>query len=132
MSINFEKRLFITSKSYSYQDKIILNGISQSNGHQKIVEVHDKEKRSLESFLEGQNSKIVELDKVIGIGGEGIVLEKESEIEIMQGNAKDRKSIKAENIQLKSKERSFIAMKFVKFELDANEDFQGDGFKRVS
>ena len=79
-----------------------------------------------------QNSKIVELDKVIGIGGEGIVLEKESEIEIMQGNAKDYDSEKAENIELKSKESSITAMKFVKFESDANEDFQGKGFKRDS
>ena len=41
-------------------------------------------------------------------------------------------SKKAENIQLKSKERSITAMKFVKFESDANEDFQGKGFKRGS
>ena len=96
------------------------------------MEVHDKEKISFELFLGAQNSKIVDLEKVIGIGGEGIVLEKDLEIEIMQGTAKDRKSKKAENIQLKSKERSITAMKFVKFEADANEDFQGKGFKRGS
>ena len=104
--------------------------MSQLDGQQKIVNVHDKEKISLELFLGAQNSKIVELGKVIGIGGEGIVLEKELEIEIMQGTAKE--SRKAENIQLKSKERSITAMKFVKFESDANEDFQGKGFKRGS
>ena len=103
--------------------------MSQLDGQQKIVEVHDKEKKSLELFLGVQNSKIVELGKVIGIGGEGIVLEKELEIEIMQATAKDKYTEKAENIQLKSKERSITAMKFVKFESDANEDFQGKGFK---
>ena len=79
-----------------------------------------------------QNSKIVELGKVIGIGGEGIVVEKELEIEIMQGTLKDNYWNSAENIQQKSKERSITAMKFVKFESRANEDFQGQGFKLCS
>ena len=79
-----------------------------------------------------QNSKIVELGKVIGIGGEGIVVEKELEIKIMQGTAKDALSKKAENIQQKSKERSITAMKFVKFESRAKENFQGEWFKRYS
>ena len=70
--------------------------MSQLDGQQKIVEVHDKEKISLELFLGVQNSKIVELGKVIGIGGEGIVVEKELEIEIMQGRRKDWKIGKAE------------------------------------
>ena len=71
----------------------------------------------------------MELSKVIGIGGEGIVVEKEFEIEIMQGTVKGWGSTKAENIQLKSKERSITAMKFVKFESDASENFKGKGFK---
>ena len=96
------------------------------------MEIHDKEKISFEVFLGVQNSKMVELGKVIGIGGEGIVVEKELEIEIMQGTAKGCFSKKAQNIQLKSKERSITAMKFVKFESDANENFQGEGFKRGS
>ena len=78
----------------------------------------------------GQNSKVVDLGKVIGIGGEGIVLEKELEVEIMQGTAKNE-SKKAENIRLKSKERSITAIKFVR-DLNANENFQGKGFKRDS
>ena len=77
----------------------------------------------------GQNSKIVDLGKVIGIGGEGIVLEKELEIEVRQGTTKYSSSKKAENIQLKTNERTITAMKFVKFESDANEDFQGTGIK---
>ena len=67
---------------------------------------------------------------MIGIGGEGIVVEKELEIKIMQGTIQDSSSEKAENIQLKSKERSITAMKFVKFEPNAYENFQGQGFKR--
>ena len=85
---------------------------------------------SFELFLGGRNSKIVELGKVIGIGGEGIVLEKECDIEIMQGTTNAGNSRKAENIKLKSKKRVITATKFVKFESDANEDFQGQGFKR--
>ena len=78
----------------------------------------------------GQNSKVVELEKVIGIGGEGIVIEKELKIEIMQGNAKHDRSKKVENIQSKSKARSVTAIKFVEFESDAKEYFQGKGFKK--
>ena len=74
----------------------------------------------------------MELEKVIGIGGEGIVVEKELDIEVMQGTVRDRWSEKAENIQLKLKERSLTAVKFVKFDSDANEDFQGQGFNRCS
>ena len=106
--------------------------MNQLDGQQKIVEVDDKEKISLELFLGFQNLKIVELGKVVGIGGEGIVLEKELEIEIMQGNARDDVSKKAENIRLKSKKRSITAMKFVKFESYAYEDFQGEGLNRDS
>ena len=69
---------------------------------------------------------------MIGIGGEGIVVEKELEIQIMQGTVMDYFSKKAENIQLKSKERIITAMKFVKFEPDLNENFKGKGFKRGS
>ena len=58
------------------------------------------------------------------------ILEKELEIEIMQGTAGNQSSLKkAENIQLKSKERSITAVKFVKFESDPNEDYQGKGSK---
>ena len=74
----------------------------------------------------------MELSKLIGIGGEGIVVEKELEIKIMHGTAKDLESKKAENMQLKSKEKIITAIKFVKFELDPNENFKGKGFKRGS
>ena len=104
--------------------------MSQSDGLQKLVEVYDNEKESLELFLGVKNSKTIELIKVIGIGGEGIVLKKEFDIKIMQGTAYDSFSEKAENIQFRCKDRSIIAMKFVKFELDANEDLQGQGSKR--
>ena len=48
----------------------------------------------------------------------------------MQGTVIDRSFKKADYIQLKSKERSITAMKFVKFEQNANESFEGQGFKR--
>ena len=114
--------------SIFYQWKITLSGMSQSDGLQKIVEVHDKEKGSLELFLGVQNLKIVELGKVIGIGGEGIVVEHELEIEVMEGTAKNRSSKKADNIKLKSKQRSITAIKFVNFESRADENLQGKSF----
>ena len=67
---------------------------------------------------------------MIGIGGEGIVIGKELEIKMMQGTAKNEWSKKAENIQSKSKARSVTALKFVEFESNAKEDFQGKGFKK--
>ena len=116
----------------SNQDKILLVGISQLDAHQKIVEVDDKEKSSFELFLGVRTSKIVELGKVIGIGGEGIVVEKELEIEIWEGRVEDRWSKKAGDIFLKSRQSSITAMKFVEFEAESNENFQGQGLKRYS
>ena len=82
---------------------------------------------SFEKFLGGQQSKIVTLDKVLGIGGEGVVFEKEMEIKLMQGTeSNDGK--KVENIRLKSKEKKKVAVKVVRFEKDAGENFEGQGF----
>ena len=66
---------------------------------------------------------------MIGIGGEGIVVEKELEIEIMQGTYENNMGEKAEKIHLEYRETSITAMKFVKFESRANENFQGQRFK---
>ena len=92
--------------------------------------VQDREKKSLELFLGYRDYKIVDLSKVIGIGGEGIVIEKKIEIQVMQGTAENFSTKKAENIRLKSKEKIITAMKFVQFESDNEENFQGSGFKQ--
>ena len=93
---------------------------------QKSIEIHGQEKMSFERFLGGQQSKIVGLDRVLGIGGEGIVFEKELEIKLMQGTESD--DTKVENIRLKSKEKKIVALKVVRFEKDDEENLEGQGF----
>ena len=70
---------------------------------------------------------------MLGIGGEGIVFEKELEIKQMQGTKSDdtlsiRKVEKVENIRLKSKEKKIVALKVVRFEKDDEENLEGQGF----
>ena len=76
-----------------------------------------------------QQSKIVGLDKVLGVGGEGVVIEKELEITVMKAFMKETKNSweKAENIRFKSKEKKIVALKFVKFEKQVGENFEGQG-----
>ena len=83
-----------------------------------------------------QQSKIVGLDKVLGIGGEGVVIEKELEITVMERTEdydyEDKGWAvalhkKAENTRLITKEKKIVALKFVKFEKD-KENFTGQGF----
>ena len=95
---------------------------------QKYIEIQGQEKSSFENFLGGQQSKNVRLDKVLGIGGEGVVIEKELEITVMQGTAVHEFDEKGENIRLKSIKNEILALKFVKFEKDAGEKFEGQGF----
>ena len=116
-------------KNFNNRLKIILSGICASTSQQKSIEIQGQEKRSFERFLGGQQSKIVELDKVLGIGGEGVVIEKELEITLMEGTMKPIVYVqKAENIRLKSKEKKIVALKFVKFEKDDGKNFEGQGF----
>ena len=91
---------------------------------QKCIEIEGQEKRSFENFLGGQQSKIVGLKKVLGIGGEGVVIEKELQITLMEGwISYDPK--KAENIRLKSEQKEKVALKFVSFKKDDGENFEG-------
>ena len=97
--------------------------------HQKSIEIKGREKKSFKKFLGGQQSKIVGLNKVLGIGGEGVVIEKELEITVMKAFMKETKNSweKAENIRFKSKEKKIVALKFVKFEKHGGENFEGQG-----
>ena len=108
--------------------KIILSGICALTSQQKSIEIKGREKKSFKKFLGGQQSKNIRLDNVLGIGGEGVVIEKELEIEVREGTALELGVEKAENIRLKSKEKKIIALKFVKFEKDDGENFEGQGF----
>ena len=85
---------------------------------------------SFERFLGGENCKNVDLGKVLGIGGEGVVIQQELEIILMEGTY-SLDYIKVENIQLKSQEKKTVALKFVNFVKD-RENFQGQGLKNSS
>ena len=105
----------------------MLSGLYGKESQQKDIEIKGREKRSFERFLGNQQSKVVELDKVLGIGGEGVVIQKELKIKVMQGTLSyDRK--KAENMRLKSLEKKVVALKFVSFKKDDGENFEGHGF----
>ena len=108
-----------------------MSGKCALKNRQKHIEIKDREKLSFETFLGGQNSKNVDLGKVLGIGGEGVVIQQELEITLMEGTY-SRDYIKVENIRLKSKEKKTVALKFVNFEKDDREDFQGQDLNSCS
>ena len=96
----------------------------------KSFQLEGQEKTSFENFLGGQQFKNVSLDKVLGIGGQGVVIQKELEIKVMEGTESDNGK-KAENIRkvkiLESEGTNKVAVKFVKFEKDDGENFEGQG-----
>ena len=71
--------------NFNNRFKIILSGICALTNQQKSIEIKGREKKSFKNFLGGHQFKIVRLDKVLGIGGEGVVIEKELEIKVMEG-----------------------------------------------
>ena len=97
----------------------------------KEIKIEGREKISFERFLGGRNSKNVDLGKVLGIGGEGVVIQQELEITLMEGTY-SRDHIKVENIRLKSKEKKTVALKFVNFVKEDRENFQGQSLKNSS
>ena len=64
--------------------------------------------------------KTVELGKVLGIGGEGIVIRDTREIE--EYKAKSEEEYKNKEYQLETSSRRDVAIKFVKFEKTDQED----------
>ena len=66
------------------------------------------------NFLDGQSEKTVRLESILGIGGEGIVLS-------------DKMTTKEHHYEKgwEEKKGREVAVKFVKFEKDENEDFEG-------
>ena len=65
-------------------------------------------------FLDGQSDKTVRLERILGIGGEGIVLSDEM-------TTKEHHYKKG----WEEKKGREVAVKFVKFEKDEDEDFEG-------
>ena len=114
--------------NFNNRFKIILSGICALTNQQKSIEIKGREKKSFKNFLGGHQFKIVRLDKVLGIGGEGVVIEKELEITVMQGTALNNCDMKAESIRLESKKKKIVALKFVPFKKHDRENFIGQGF----
>ena len=126
---NFNKfnKVQKTYEHFYNRFQIIVTGICALTSEEKCIEIYDREKKSLEDFLGDQRLKIVELDKVLGIGGEGVVIKKELEITLMQGTESDDRT-KAENIRLESIEKKIVALKFVEFTKEDGENVEGQGF----
>ena len=84
----------------------------------KEIVLDGDEKLSFSKFLAGKSEKRVNLERVLGIGGEGIVLAYKMDTR--------------ENHHKKGWEKKkgrHVAIKFVKFEKDADEDFLGPEFE---
>ena len=111
-------------KFFYIRFKIILSGICAFENQLKEIEIEGREKMSFERFLGGQNSKNVDLGKVLGIGGEGVVIQEELEIKLMVGKY-FLGHVQAENIRLESTKKKIVALKFVNFEKEDIENFQG-------
>ena len=76
------------------------------------IELDVNEKKSLLSLLDGKSEKIVDLERVLGIGGEGIVLSQKMDT---RENHYER--------GWEEKKGRDVALKFVKFEKGVDEDF---------
>ena len=78
------------------------------------IELDGDEKLSFSKFLDGKSEKTVNLEPILGIGGEGIVMAQKMNIE-----EKHYKNGWEDKIGWD------VALKFVKFEKNDNEDFLG-------
>ena len=78
------------------------------------IEHDGYEKSSFLKFLDGKSEKTVNLERVLGIGGEGIVLS--HRMDTRENHFKNG---------WEEKKGKDVALKFVKFENDANDDFLG-------
>ena len=78
------------------------------------IELDGNEKLSFLKFLDGKSEKTVNLERILGIGGEGIVL----------AHKMDTRESHYERGWEEKKGRG-VAVKFVKFEKDTSEDFLG-------
>ena len=98
--------------------KITLTETLNSTNLKKKIELDGNEKLSFLKFLNGKSYKTVNLDRVLGIGGEGIVLAQKMDTR--------------ENHYKKGweeKKRRDVALKFVKFEKNDDEDFLGPEYE---
>ena len=91
-----------------------MTGIYNLSKNEEEIELAENEKLSFSKFLAGKSEKIVNLDRILGIGGEGIVL--------------TQKMDTTENHYEKGweeKKGRDVALKFVKFQKNNDENFLG-------
>ena len=92
------------------------------------IEVDGDTKLSFSKFLEGKSEKKVNLERVLGIGGEGIVLS--HKMDTRENHYKATKNWFGKNkagcIEKKEKD---VALKFVQFDKNDEEDFLGPEIK---
>ena len=91
-----------------------MTGTYNLTKNEEEIELAGNEKLSFSKFLAGKSQKIVNLDRILGIGGEGIVIAQK--IDIRENHYKRG---------WKEKKGREVALKFVKFEKNDDEDFMG-------
>ena len=94
--------------------KLTLCGYSTKTEKDEHFELEGEERKSFLNFLAGESEKTVILERIAGIGGEGIVLSDEM-------TTKEHHYKKG----WEEKKGREVAVKFVKFEKDGNEDLEG-------
>ena len=94
--------------------KLTLSGYCTRTNEDENFELEGEEKQSFMNFLAGKSEKTVKLEKILGIGGEGIVLS-------------DKLTTKEHHYEKgwDEKKGREVAVKFVKFEKYENADLEG-------
>ena len=100
------------------QLKLTLSGYWNRTQRVKNFELEGEERKSFMIFLDGKSEKTVRLERILGIGGEGIVLS-------------DEMTTKEHHYEKgwEEKKGREVAVKFVKFEKDEKEDLEGPEYK---
>ena len=97
--------------------KIKVTGSVVSTNQSKEIYLKGEEKLSFSQFLDGKSEKTVNLERILGIGGEGIVLAQK--MNTRENHYKARKNGSIENKGRK------VALKFFELEKNDDEDFLG-------
>ena len=101
-----------------------MTGTRISTINNEGIEVDGDEKLSFSKFLVGKNERTVNLERILGIGGEGIVLA--HKMDTKENHYKARKDLfeRPEVVFIEEKGRD-VALKFVELEKNHDENFSG-------
>ena len=115
------------------QLKLTLSGYCNRTQRVENFELKGEEKKSFMNILNGKSDKIVRLERILGLGGEGIVLsDKITTKEYYYEKRWWKRWIHP--LWMEKEKGREVAVKFVKFEKEENEDLGGpeekeeDGF----